>query len=142
MTVFIYADVEGLVKAWLSTTDVAPLVTRPDGGQSIYMAMPAAAPIPAVVLTRVGGGPRPRSTVPEDAARMQFNCWGKTRAQAGEISRTLMSALESLAPNGGFVSGDARLAAAEVLSVLWLPDPESDTARYIVDARITTVRST
>lgn len=137
-----FTDTETLVKTWLSTTDVKPLVTRADNGVSIYMAMPPAAPIPAVILTRVGGGPRSRKELPEDYARLSFSCWGRSRAEAGTIARTLVAELESLARTGGFDSGDSRLAAAEVLRVFWLPDPDSDTARYIVDAMVLTLRTT
>lgn len=137
--VLIYTDVENLVKQWVLTTPVAPLLTRTDGGTSIFLAMPASSPLPALVLSRVGGAPRASSDVPEDAARMTFNCWGTTRTQCGQIARTLMAELENLSQTGGFVSGDARLVAAQVLNMFWLPDPESDTARYIVDATVVTV---
>lgn len=135
-----FADVETLTKQWLMTTAIPALVTRAvDGGVSIYLAMPPAAPVPAVVLTRLGGGPRRYKELPEDQARISFSCWGTSRAQAGTIVRTLVAELESLGRNGGYVSGDARLADAEVVRVFWLPDPESDTPRYIADALILAV---
>jgi hypothetical protein len=139
MSVVIYADAEALVKAWLLTTDVAPLLTRDDGGVSIFMAMPASAPLPALVLTRAGGSPRPGKDLPEEEARMRFHCWGRSRAQAITIARTLVGECESLARTGGFDDGGARLAAMAVVSLFWLPDRESDTARYVVDARALTI---
>jgi hypothetical protein len=134
VTAVVYADAEALTKAWALTTSVAPLLTRGDGGVSIFMAMPTSAPVPALVMHRGGGGPRARKDLPEDAVRMQFDCWGKTRTQAGDICRALVAELETLTRDGGFSVGDARLAAAEVTNVFWLPDEESDTPRYIVDA--------
>jgi hypothetical protein len=140
MWLLVYADVENLVKQWLATTSVAPLVTRTvDSGLSIFLAMPPSAPLPAVVLYRVAGAPSPGKDLPEEATRLSFDCWGRSRAEAGAIARALMAELETLARVGGYDSGDARLAAAEVINVVWLPDPESDTPRYVVDATVTTV---
>lgn len=141
MTTVRFADAEPLCKAWALTTSVAALVTRPDTGVSIYLSMPSSAPVPALVITRVGGAPRARADLPQDAARMQFDCWGKSRAQAAAICHALISELDSLARAGGFSDGDARLAAAEVISMLWLPDPQSDTPRYVVIAVVTTLNA-
>ena len=134
-----FADVEALTKAWALSSTVAPLLTRTDGGVSIYLSMPASAPIPALTMTRVGGAPRRRQDLPVDYARMRFSCWGRSRQQAGDIARALVAELESLGHTDGFDNGDARLTAAEVINLFWLPDPESDTARYVVDALIAAV---
>lgn len=137
-----YADVESAVVAWLATTPVAPLVTRAgDGGLNIYRAMPTSAPLPAVVVNRVGGGPRARSDVPEDVARLSFDCWGSSRADAIAVATALVAACENLAETGTYVTGDgtARLVAAEVVLWLWSPDPNSDTPRYVVDALFSTL---
>lgn len=135
----VYADVESFVKGWLLTTSVAALVTRADNGVSVYMAMPTGAPVPAVILTRVGGGPTARKDLPEETARMTFTCWGRTRAQAGTIARAVTVECESVARMPGYTAGGTTLAAAHVSRVFWLPDPDSDTARYIVDATFITV---
>lgn len=139
MTAVVYGDAEAIVKAWLLTTSVAALVTRPDAGKSIYLAMPLSAPLPCVVLTRMGGGPRYGKDMPEDAARMSFSCWGRSRTQAGDIARAVVSECESLSHTGGFTLGTSWMPAADVSRLFWLPDPESDTARYIVDAMVTVV---
>jgi hypothetical protein len=141
VTAVVYADVEVLVKAWALTTSLAPLLTRTGGGVSIFNAMPSSAPVPALILHRSGGRPRPRKDLPEDAATIQFDCWGQTRAQAGVICRTLVAELESIGRTGGFTDGasDDWLAIAEVTNVFWLPDEQSDTPRYIVDALVITL---
>ena len=139
MSVVTFADAEPLVKAWLLQSAVAPLLTRPDTGKSIYLAMPVGAPKPALVASRVGGGPHPRGDLPHDIARMQFDAWGTTRAQASTIAYTLIGELDSLSRTSGFTAGNATLASATVLGLRWLPDPESDTPRYVVDALVTTV---
>jgi hypothetical protein len=70
---------------------------------------------------------------------MQFDCWGKTRSQAGDIGRTLIAELEDLAQTGGRIVNGTYLGAAATQNMRWLPEPDSDTPRYIVDALITTV---
>jgi hypothetical protein len=132
-----YGDVAGAVNEWLATTSVAALVTRAsDGGLSIWQAMPTDAPLPSVVTSRVGGGPTPGSDLPEDTARISHQCWGSARSQARALAIALVGEAESLARNGtGFTAADGTvLMAAEVLLMMWLPDPDSDTPRYIVDA--------
>jgi hypothetical protein len=134
-----YADTEAVVKTWLLSTSVAPLLLRNNGGYSIYNAMPAKSPIPALVAWQVTGGPITRKDLPEQQARIQFDCWGLTRLQAGDIARTLIAELENLAQGGGDIISGVYLGAAVTQTMRWLPDPDSDTPRYIVDALITTV---
>jgi hypothetical protein len=139
VSIVVFGDVENVVKSWLSTTDVAAMVTRPGGGLSIFLAMPSSAPMPCLVLRRVGGGPVPRSDLPTDRARMSFSCWGDTRVSAGSLARAVVAECDSLGRMSPWVSGPTTLYGADVLSVLWLPDPDSDKPRYIVDALVTTL---
>lgn len=138
MSVIIYGPVEQAVRSWLSTTQVAPLVTRSPGALSIYLAMPPAGPVPSVIIRQVGGGPLARKDIPETRYTLQFDCWGTSRTEASLIARTLMGELTGLGDPGVVVDG-VYLGCAQILNMLWLPDPDSDTARYIVDALITTV---
>lgn len=141
MTSVHFGDVDKAVKAWLMVSTVAPLVTRTsDSGISIYLAMPPAAPKPSVVFRRVGGGPRPSKDFPEERIRYSFDCWGLTRDDSGLVARTLVEELESLARDGvALPLYGVTLYAAEVIAMRWLPDPDSDSPRFIVDALITTV---
>lgn len=135
-----YTDVETLTVTWLKTRGLATMyLTRTDGGINVFKAMPKASPLPSIVLSRVGGGPRRRSDVPEDVARISFNCWAATRDAAVDISLMLVDDLETLGPFGGFTDGASRLVAAETVSWIWLPDPEGDTPRYVVDALVSAV---
>lgn len=135
-----FTDVETLVQRWLKASALAAVyLTRPDGGISIYKAMPKASPLPSIVLTRVGGAPAPHSDVGEDVARISFDCWAASREVAVDLAMILAGELEMLAPMGGYVDGLSRLAVAEVVSWIWLPDPASDTSRYVVDALVTAI---
>lgn len=134
-----YANTEAVVKTWLYSTSVATMLLRADGGYSIYHALPAKSPIPALVCFQVSGGPQTRKDLPEQQVRIQFDCWGLSRLQAGDIARALLNELENLAQNGGDIISGVYLGAAVTSNMRWLPDPDSDTPRYIVDALITTV---
>jgi hypothetical protein len=134
-----YADTETVIKTFLLGSGVAPLLRRSDGGYSIYNAMPPAAPIPAVIAFQISGGPAARKDLPEQQTLIQFDCWGKTRQQAGDIARLLMSELEWCARSGGRIIGGVYLGTCAVQNMRWLPEPDSDTPRYVVDALITTV---
>lgn len=138
MTINVYGPVESVVKTWLAGTSVAPLVARSPGVFNIFLAMPPAAPIPSVIISQVGGGPLPRKDIPECRYRLSFDCWGTSRSQASQIARALMGELDGLGYSGEVIDG-VYLGTADILSMLWRPDPDSDTARYIVDALITTV---
>ncbi len=132
-----FSDVESLAKAWLITTPAGALVARAGGGHNVFMAMPTSAPLPAIVLGRIGGAPPSRSDTPIDRARISFDCWATTRAAANAIAYATAAACTNLAEEGGYTAGSARLLTAELLALLWLPDPESDTPRYVVDALFT-----
>jgi Protein of unknown function (DUF3168) len=134
-----YAPTEELAKLWLATTPVASLVIRAPGQYNIFKAMPTASPLPSVVLSRVGGAPLRRSDLPLDVARISHDCWAANRTTADDIARALVAACENLAQVGGFTHASGILLVAEVVSMLWMPDPASDTSRYVVDALYTSI---
>lgn len=134
-----YAPTETLSQAWLATTPVAALVTRGPGLYNIFKAMPNAAPLPSVVLSRVGGAPVRGSDMALDTARISFQCWAANRDAAAALALAVVNACENLAQVGGFTHLSGLLLVSEVVSVLWLPDPESDTPRYVVDALFTSM---
>jgi len=138
--VITYGDEDGAMKMWLLTTPVAALLTRGDGGVSIFLSMPKGSPIPSLIINRIGGGPRARKDIPESVVRYTYSCWGNTRDEASTIARTLIAELENLARTRVDVNAlGVQLYAAEVMNVRWLPDPDSDRPRVIVDAMVTTV---
>lgn len=141
MSVAAYPDIEALVKTWLGFTSVAALVRRTDGGLNIYEAMPLSAPMPAVILSRVGGAPYRRSDVPVDTARISFDCLAPTRAQARAIARALASECANLSEHGGFTLGPDILYVGELVTWVWLPDKTTDIARYVVDVLFTAASS-
>jgi hypothetical protein len=131
-----FADIEAAVKQWgIGNPRVAATVTH-DGRTHVYQSMPAASPIPSLIIQRLGGAPIGRSELPVDAARLTFDCWGTTRGQALTIAQTLVTELDCLGSMGGYVLPDVTLTTAVVYSWTWLPDIRTDVARYVVDATI------
>jgi hypothetical protein len=128
-----FTDAEDIVKAWLLTTAVAPLVTV-SGSVKIFQAMPKGSPLPCVILSRVGGAPQEESDAPIDAPRISFEVWAANRPQAKTIAKTLLSEIEQLGYSRGYTGILGRIPSATVLLDMWAPDDESDTPRYIVDA--------
>ena len=141
MSVVTYTSVEDVTKAWLLTTPIVARLTRPGGGVNMFFAMPVGAPLPCLTLARVGGAPT-SSEVPTDVARISFECWGTSKASAGTLAYELVAELDTLARVGGFTLGATTIVAGDILMALWLPDPTSDTARYVVDAHISAITTT
>ncbi len=140
MTAPRYGPVDQAVKLWLLSSPVAPLTQQPSGLYAIHMAMPKSSPLPAVIINLVSGGPLNRADLPATRYRIAFDCWAKTRDGASMIARTIIDQLEQISVgNTGALAAGVWLGAADSISMRWLPDPESDTPRYIVDALITTV---
>lgn len=123
------ANVEKLCQAWLATTDVNTLAAG-----RLFLAMPLDAALPAVTMSRVGGGPATRDDLPYERVRMSFSVWTASRSQGQAINAALVVAIENVGQTGGFFHATyGRLYAAETITSLWSPDKESDTPRYITD---------
>jgi hypothetical protein len=135
---YVFPDAEDIAKEWLTGSSVAPLVLK-NGKPMIFQAMPKGAPIPVIVLIRVGGAPGPQD-VPYDQARISFTIWATSRIQCKAIKLALVSELQSLTLNAPVDTSVGRLESATVINDVFLPDPASDTPRYVVDALLS-VRS-
>jgi len=127
----VYADVEGAARDWLRTVPevVALVATR------VFFGLPSNTQWPAIVVRQVGGGPT--GDAPITAALLQFDCWGQgqNKAQAGAVKVAVEGAIESL--TGGTPLGAGAVALwGSVESSIWLPDPESNQARYVITSEI------
>lgn len=106
-------DVEAAVRAW----------GRDALGAKVFFGVNQDAAFPQVIVRRVGG--------PDDRALIQFDCWGDTKAQAAATAAELATELTGI---GTVDYAGVRIHDAVWLGTQWLPDPESDTPRYIVEA--------
>lgn len=88
--------------------------------------------MPMLVLYRAGGNPENVADVPIDNPRISFSCYALNRAKAWGLATSLIS--EALAIVGGTAMGTSTVCGgAQVLSVVWLPDPALDLPCVRVD---------
>lgn len=138
MTPVVFVNVEGVVADWVKATSAGAAVLYASTKYHVHIGgIPKGAPRPSIVIRRVGGSPSV-SDVPIDEPRISFECWADTQSAAANLAGVLVSELQSLVLNGGYIQNNTRLKSAEVLSWLWLPDPGTGSVpRYVVDARFT-----
>ncbi len=127
----VYADIEGAARDWLRTV---PGVTDFVASR-VFFGLPVNTQWPAIVVRQVGGGPS--GDAPITVALLQIDCWsqGPKKAQAAALKGAVEGAIESL--TGGTPLGAGAVALwGSVESSIWLPDPESNQARYVITAEI------
>jgi hypothetical protein len=112
---YVAVDVEKAVRAWARSLGFTAFFGTNNSGS-----------FPQVVIQRVAG--------PDEDCLMQFDVWGGTKAEAATVAADLRSALSGLS---SYDFDGIRLHAASDASARWLPDPESDRPRYIVEATVT-----
>lgn len=111
----VWVDVENAVRSW--ARDFVLSAER-----RVFFGVNNNVDFPQIVLHRLGG--------PDSACLIQFDVWAATKATAAAAAAELASAVDALAR---YDTGDVLLHAAVVESSRWLPDPETDKPRYIVD---------
>lgn len=114
-----WVDVEDAVRAW--ARGALPAI---DG--RVFFGASNDAAMPQVVLSRIGG--------PDGRCLIQFDVWAKTKAAAAQVAASLATAIDAL---GRYTHDQTLLLGARVEGVRWLPDEESDTPRYVVEATFT-----
>lgn len=136
----VFTDVEGAVKAWaIAHADInAATSGRVFFGVPSSIDFNSTANFPFITIYRSGGSPKAGPT-PLDIARITFDCWGSTKAQAASVATVVVDAVEKLSA-GTQMGASARTVGAETRLILWRPDPATNAKRYVVDADFT-VRS-
>lgn len=112
-----YVDVEGAIREWARDAVVSV------AGRVFFGAAKAA--LPQIVVQRIGG--------PDGDALVQFDVWGTDKEEIDLTAAELATAIDDLRR---YISDDGTvlLHGAAVTGIRWLPDPESDRPRAIVDA--------
>ena len=111
----VWVDVESAVRAW--ARDVVSLAAR-----RVFFGANNNVDGSQIVLQRIGG--------PDDQCLIQFDCWAADKSTAAALAAELATEADALTR---FTFGDVMLHTALVESSRWLPDPESDMPRYVVD---------
>jgi len=111
-----WVDIENAIREW--TRDSIPTVAR-----RVFFSANTSVTEPQIVIQRIAG--------PDDACRIQFDVWSRTKADAARIQGLLCTAIDALA---SYVFDGILLHGAVVESVIWQPDPANNYPRYIIDA--------
>jgi len=98
------------------------------GTRTYVGALPIGAPLPALVILRVGGGMAGTDTY--DHALVQVEAWASGGAAAEALIATVVAALGT-APEMTALTATTQLMGAALNSLVWAPDPDTDSARYI-----------
>lgn len=108
-------DVESAVRQW----------TRDEGFTAFFGANNNGS-FPQIVIHRVAG--------PDDDCLIEWTVWGGTKQEAADTEAALRTSLSGLS---NYVHDGIRLHGASDPTSRWLPDPDSDRPRYIVEASVT-----
>lgn len=111
----VWVDVESAVRAW--ARDNVDSVNR-----RVFFGANNDISGAQIVLHRIGG--------PDESCLIQFDVWHSNKPDAAALAAELATACDGLTR---YQDDDVILHGAAVESSRWLPDPESDTPRYIVD---------
>jgi len=125
-------DVEaGLVSFLLAQASITTLVST-----RVFFGVPRNSPtLPLIVVQRVGGGDDV-SEAAIDNAVVTLHCWGRSKLEALTVTNTVRTSLRSIR-RVTVHNGVALYGIPIIDSVVWSPDPQDDTPRYILTARVT-----
>lgn len=127
-----FTDAEGAVREWArAQSDLNSAVN----GRVFFGVPDGTPPFPLITVRRIGGTPQ-EGEAPLDDARISFDVWAKTKAQAAQIAAILISAAHNMTPNTPMGASAVGYGAVCLLN-LWSPDPDTDTPRYVIDIQFT-----
>lgn len=126
----VWAEPTTALRDWLRTEDA---ITDLVDGRTYANGLPDNVPLPALVITRLGGGP----SLPIDIGLYQFDCWASTGSGAQALVNALVQLLYST-PSGTPAGSVTFGGAADDPEILWQPDDLGNTPRYVVTVQIVT----
>lgn len=139
-TAYAQVDAAFVTMDWLNSLDeLKAKLTSTSHGRSrtaIYMAMPPSIVLPLLAFSQVTG-----AVIGDDftvqQARMSFDVFASSRFQASDIKDTLVSAIETVGPTGGFTSAKGRIGNARTVNISFRlepgREPDASIFRFIVD---------
>jgi hypothetical protein len=112
---YVAVDVEKAVRTWLRSHGFTAFFGTNNNGS-----------FPQVVLWKIRGN--------SDGSFLQFDVWGGTKEQAAQTANNLALTLSGMST---VVVDGIRLHGAVVTNDgQWLPDPQTDRPRYVVEATV------
>lgn len=127
-------NVEALISTWLAgQAEITALVE-----DRVYTAIPGDPDWPLLRIHRVGGAPPFTRPLWVDRARIQFDAYGGTKAQARTLADTTRALLSERIL--GTHDDHGVVTAVNLGTLRYLPDDDFDPARprYVGDAVVTT----
>ncbi|MFG0329225.1 MAG: DUF3168 domain-containing protein [Phycisphaerales bacterium] len=125
-------DAEALVSAHLrASVAIQALI-----GERVYTEVPKRAEWPLLRLQRIGGGPVASPAV-LDGARLQFDAFGGSKAQARELAATVVAELDANLA-GVHAAYASTVTATRAGTLRYSPDTTFDPPkpRYLVDVTV------
>jgi len=119
-----FPDVELLVADHLRDMLGATVLTR-------LPAAPGTRPTEFLLVERTGG---PRATIVSDRPQVTIEAWATSKPDAHDLIQQARTRLHGL--RGTHSTGSTIYRTDEAAGPAWLPDPESDTARYTFTATL------
>lgn len=120
-----------LLRPWLSGLRdylrADPSLLAIVGARTYLGARPLGSILPCLVIWRAGGG-NDRQTM--EAAMIQIEAWADSGAQAETLISTAVAVLSS-APLMVALNANVQMCGAALNALVWAPDPDTDTARYV-----------
>jgi len=123
-----FPDVEAIVAAQLRGAELAV-------GDRVYTEVPEDPTYPLVTVSRVGGLPAIRRYL--DAAEVQIDVWGTSKAEARDIADAARVACHDMEGNAFTDPVTAWVSAVEdATGLFWVPDPLTGRDRYLFGVRV------
>jgi hypothetical protein len=104
------------------------------GANRVSTEVPANATLPRVRVTLIGGTVLVRSWLYR--TRVSIEAWGTGKDEAWEVLTTAVASLEQ-SLDGALVEGGVVTAVDQETGATWVPDPESNTPRYLATVVVT-----
>ncbi len=104
------------------------------GSNRVSTELPANAALPRVRVSLIGGTVRVRSWLYE--VRLGLEAWGATKDEAWDALAAAIASVEG-GLDGALVEDGVVTATDQDTGIVWSPDPETGTARYLTTVSLT-----
>jgi hypothetical protein len=122
-----FPDAEHVATRWLNSSTIgAPASTDLLGWH---------APEPRIVITRVGG--TPTLAIRIDRPRLDVDVYAPTKADAHDLAQAARVRLHELPTGDHRDLGAVVCNVVDELGLQWLPDPDTNTPRYVLTLAVT-----
>lgn len=123
------AAVERALRDWVRARPTITPLVAPN-----FVALGATRGTSTSIGIRRVAGAEGASDVPTDDALFQFDCWAETESDAADVRDAVIGVFAGLTTTP--FTASVLCTGALVVGQQWLPDPDTDTPRYVVTVRV------